>query len=60
MDRNLLPFDFFRRFQGAQFFAGLSAVTKRVGGDRKSLTAGLALMRTNAIPTWLITLNVSS
>ena len=50
MDRNLLPFDFFRRFQGAQLFAGLSAVTKRVGGDRKSLSAGLALMRDNAYP----------
>ncbi|MEN7527673.1 MULTISPECIES: pilus assembly protein TadE [unclassified Cupriavidus] len=50
MDRNLLPFDFFRRFQGAQFFAGLSAVTKRVGGDRKSLSAGLSLMRDNAYP----------
>lgn len=50
MDRNVLPFDFFRRFQGAQFFAGLSAVTKRVGGDRKSLSAGLALMRLNAYP----------
>ncbi|WP_092140563.1 pilus assembly protein TadE [Cupriavidus sp. YR651] len=50
MDRNLLPFDFFRRFQGAQFFAGLSAVTKRVGGDRKSLSAGLSLMRANAYP----------
>lgn len=50
LDRNTLPFDFFRRFQGAQFFAGLSAVTKRVGGDRKSLSAGLALMRTNAYP----------
>ncbi|MFC4524761.1 pilus assembly protein TadE [Cupriavidus pinatubonensis] len=50
LDRKVLVFDFFRRFQGAQFLSGLSAVTKRFGGDIRSLSDGLALMRTHAYP----------
>lgn len=50
LDRKVLVFDFFRRFQSAQFLSGLSAVTKRFGGDIRSLSDGLALMRANAYP----------
>ncbi|CAG9183568.1 type II secretion system F family protein [Cupriavidus pinatubonensis] len=50
LDRKVLVFDFFRRFQSAQFLAGLSAVTKRFGGDLRSLSDGLTLMRANAYP----------
>lgn len=50
LDRKVLAFDFFRRFQSAQFLAGLSAVTKRFGGDTRNLSNGLGLMRANAYP----------
>lgn len=50
LDRKTLIFDFFRRFQAAQFFAGMASVTKRFGGDAKNLANGLALMRVNAYP----------
>ncbi|MGT2491321.1 hypothetical protein ACU4GD_14355 [Cupriavidus basilensis] len=46
----MLAFDFFRRFQSAQFLAGLSAVTKKFGGDARNLLDGLVLMRANAYP----------
>ncbi|MCY0852973.1 pilus assembly protein TadE [Cupriavidus sp. D39] len=50
LDRKVLAFDFFRRFQSAQFLSGLSAVTKRFGGDARNLLDGLGLMRANAYP----------
>ncbi|KAI3602976.1 Toxin co-regulated pilus biosynthesis protein E, anchors TcpT to membrane (plasmid) [Cupriavidus necator H850] len=50
LDNKVLVFDFFRRFQSAQFLAGMSAVTKRFGADARNLAQGLSLMRTNAYP----------
>jgi len=50
LDRKVILFDFFRRFQGAQFLAGMSAVTQRFGSDTKNLSAALELMREKAYP----------
>ncbi|QET04063.1 pilus assembly protein TadE (plasmid) [Cupriavidus pauculus] len=50
LDRKVIVFDFFRRFQGAQFLAGMSAVTQNFGGDMNNLTNALEMMRSNAYP----------
>ncbi|EKZ97090.1 MAG: pilus assembly protein TadE [Cupriavidus sp.] len=50
LDNKVILFDFFRRFQGAQFLSALSAVTQRFGGDSKNLSPALDLMREHAYP----------
>ncbi|WP_066733025.1 pilus assembly protein TadE [Cupriavidus sp. D384] len=50
LDKHVIIFDFFRRFQGAQFLGAMSAVTQRFGGDMNNLTNALEMMRANAYP----------
>ena len=53
LDENVLFYQIFRMFQGAQFLAGLSAVTKRWGGkESQTLMPALEEMRQRAYP-WL-------
>ncbi|GJG97750.1 pilus assembly protein TadE [Cupriavidus pauculus] len=50
LDEKVILFDFFRRFQGAQFLSAMSAVTQRYGGDVKNLFGALELIREHAYP----------
>jgi len=50
LDNKIILFDFFRRFQGAQFLSAMASVTQSFGGDAKNLSAALELMRSHAYP----------
>ncbi|WP_156174006.1 pilus assembly protein TadE [Cupriavidus basilensis] len=50
LDRRVIVFDFFRRFHGAQFLAGMASSTRKFGTDARNLTQALELIRSTAYP----------